>query len=59
MLEAGVLAQRLQPAADTRLVVAVGVAEAPLKIRFFARDHAIAQDDDERQREDEAHGLRS
>ena len=39
---------RLQPAANTPLVVAVGVAEALLKILFFAPDHAVAQDDDER-----------
>ena len=35
------LAQRLQPAADTRFVVTVDIAEAPLKIRLFPRDHAV------------------
>src|SRR5215203_4315595 len=34
---AGALARRLQPASDTRLVVAVSVAEAPLEIALFAR----------------------
>src|SRR5262245_5023323 len=42
----------LQPAADTRLVVAVGVAEAPLEIGFLAWNHAVAQRDGERERED-------
>src|SRR5215813_2420629 len=49
---AGALAQRLQPAANTRLVVAVGVAEAPLEIGLLACDHAVAHSDGERQRED-------
>src|SRR5215510_2531162 len=48
----GALAHRLQPAADTRLVVAVRVAEAPLEIGLLARDHAVAQGDGERQHED-------
>jgi hypothetical protein len=49
---AGALAQRLQPAADTRLVVAVGLPEATLTIFLLARDHAVAQGDGERQCED-------
>src|SRR5260370_10316385 len=50
---AGALAQRLQPAADTRLVVAVGVAKAPLEICLLARDDDVAHGDRQRQREDE------
>src|SRR5688500_15521442 len=42
-----------QPTPDTRLVVPVGVAEAPLEIPLFASHDAVAQDDEERQREDE------
>src|SRR6266849_4935818 len=48
---AGALAQRLQPAADTRLVVAVGVAKAPLEICLLARDDDVAHGDRQRQRE--------
>src|ERR1700738_2930730 len=50
---AGALAQRLQPAADMRLVVAVGVAEAPFEICLLARDDDVTHGDRQRQREDE------
>jgi catechol 2,3-dioxygenase-like lactoylglutathione lyase family enzyme len=44
-----ILSHRLQPAADTRFVVAKRVAEAALKICLFARDDAVAQYEEERQ----------
>lgn len=43
----------LQPAAHAGLVVPIGAAEAPIEIRLLARDDAIADRDNKRQREDQ------
>src|SRR6478736_3690193 len=53
LARARTFAQQLQPAAHTRLVVAVGVAETPLEIGLLARDHAVAHRDGEKQQKDQ------
>src|SRR5262245_49297722 len=47
------LGATLQPAAHAGLVVAIGVAEAPLQVRLLARDDAPADRDYQRQRQDQ------
>src|SRR5262245_8769539 len=47
------LVRRLQPAAHAGLIVPIGSAEAPIQIRLLTRDHAVADRNRQRQREDQ------
>src|SRR4029453_18320914 len=53
LLPGSALGPTLQPAAHAGLVVAIGVAEAPLQVGLLARDDAQADRDGQRQRQDQ------